>query len=68
VARLCAFFDELEERRFDEAIERGAEAGKLDKLMAEAKAKMDAGIGEEFWRPSGDGDAARQRHALQGTV
>ena len=47
-ARLRAFFDELEERRFDEAIERGAKSGKLDKLMAEAKAEMDAGIGEDF--------------------
>ena len=38
----------LEERRIDEAIECGARAGKLDKLMAEAKAEMDAGIGEDF--------------------
>ena len=48
IARLRAFFDELEERRFDEAIERGAKSGKLDKLMAEAKAEMDADIGEDF--------------------
>jgi hypothetical protein len=48
MAQLRAFFDELEERRFDEAIERGAKSGKLDKLMAEAKAEMDAGIGEDF--------------------
>ncbi len=48
MARLRAFFDELEERRFDDAIERGAKSGKLDKLMAEAKAEMDAGIGEDF--------------------
>jgi hypothetical protein len=48
MAQLRAFFDELEERRFDEAIERGAKSGKLDMLMAEAKAEMDAGIGEDF--------------------
>ena len=46
--RLRAWFDELQEQRFDEAIERDAKAGKLDALIAEAKAEMDAGIGEEF--------------------
>jgi hypothetical protein len=48
MAELRAWFDELEERRFDEAIERDAKSGKLDKLVAEAKAEMDAGAGEEF--------------------
>ncbi len=47
-ARLRDFFDALEERRFDEAIERGAKSGKLDSLMTEAKAEIDAGIGEDL--------------------
>lgn len=48
MAQLRAWFDELEERRFDEAIEQGAKAGKLDKLIAEARAEIDADIGEDF--------------------
>ena len=48
MARLRAWFDELEEQRFDEALERDAKSGKLDKLAAEARANMKAGIGEEF--------------------
>ena len=36
VARLCAWLDELNERLFDEAIERDAKSGKLDKLAARA--------------------------------
>ena len=48
IARLRDWFDEPEEQRFDEAIERDAKAGKLDKLAAEARPNMKAGIGEEF--------------------
>ena len=48
MARLRAWFDELEEQRFDEALERDAKSGKLDKLAAEARANIKAGIGEEF--------------------
>ena len=38
-----AWLDELEERLFDEKIERDAKAGKLDKLAAKAIAEDDAG-------------------------
>jgi hypothetical protein len=48
LARLRAWFDELEERRFDEAIERDAKSGKLNALIAEARAEMDAGVGEDL--------------------
>jgi hypothetical protein len=47
LVRFRAWFDELEERRFDEALERDA-SGKLDKMAAEARANMKAGVGEEF--------------------
>jgi len=47
-AALRAWFEEREERLFDEKIESTVKAGKLDALIAEAKAEMDAGIGEEF--------------------
>ena len=48
MARLRAWFDELEEQRFDEAIESSVKAGKLDKLIAEVQANIKAGLGEEF--------------------
>ena len=48
MARLRAWFDELEEQRFDEAIESTVKAGKLDRLIAEVQANIKAGIGEEF--------------------
>ena len=46
--KLSEWLQELQERAFDEAIELDLKAGKLDKLIAEAKAEMDAGEGEEF--------------------
>ena len=48
LARFRAWFEELKARRFDEQIERDAKAGKLDKLIAEARANQRAGLGEEF--------------------
>jgi hypothetical protein len=48
LARLRAWLEEFEARRFDEQIERDAKAGKLDKLIAEARANQRAGLGEEF--------------------
>ena len=48
LAHLRSWLDELNERRFDKAIERDAEAGKLDKLAEAARANIKAGIGEEF--------------------
>ncbi|MFN3626084.1 MAG: hypothetical protein ACK4TP_18780 [Hyphomicrobium sp.] len=41
--RLRAWLDELDERLFDEKIERDAKAGKLDKVAAKAIAEDDAG-------------------------
>jgi hypothetical protein len=41
--RFRAWLDELEERLFDDKIERDAKAGKLDKLAAKAIAEDDAG-------------------------
>jgi hypothetical protein len=41
--KLRAWLDELDERLFDEKIERDAKAGKLDKLAAKAIAEDDAG-------------------------
>jgi hypothetical protein len=41
--RFRAWLDELEERLFDDKIERDAKAGKLDKLAAQAIAQDDAG-------------------------
>ena len=43
LARLKDWLTELEAQRFDEQIERDATAGKLDRLMAEAKANHAAG-------------------------
>jgi hypothetical protein len=40
---LRAWLDELAEAKFDDAIERDAKAGKLDSLIAEAKADYRAG-------------------------
>ena len=48
VARLCAWLDELDERLFDEAIERDAKSGKLDKLAARARSNLAAGVGEDM--------------------
>jgi hypothetical protein len=48
LARFRAWFEEFDARLFDERIERDAKAGKLDKLMAEARANHEAGRREEF--------------------
>ncbi len=48
VAKLRAWIEEYQERLFDEAIERDAKAGKLDKILAEVRANHKAGRGEEF--------------------
>jgi hypothetical protein len=48
LARFRAWFEEFEARLFDAKIERDARAGKLDKLMAEARANHRAGRREEF--------------------
>ena len=41
-------FDELCAHWFDKAIERDTKAGKLGKLIAEARAELAVGMGEEF--------------------
>ena len=48
LAKFRLWFETFEERLFDAKIEGDAKAGKLDKLMAEARANHDAGRGEEF--------------------
>jgi hypothetical protein len=48
LARFRAWFEEFDARLFDEKIERDAKAGKLDKLIAEARANHAAGRREEF--------------------
>ena len=48
LAKFRAWFEEFEARLFDDKIERDAKAGKLDKLMAEARANHAAGRREEF--------------------
>lgn len=48
VAKLRAWLDELDERLFDEKLARDVDAGKLDKLMAGARANRKAGVGDEL--------------------
>jgi hypothetical protein len=48
LAKFRAWFEEFEERRFDEWIARDAKAGKIDKLLAEARANHEAGRREDF--------------------
>jgi hypothetical protein len=48
LARFRAWFEEFEARAFDDKIERDAKAGKLDRLIAEARANHEAGRREEF--------------------
>ena len=48
VAKLRIWVEELEGRLFDEAIERDAKAGKLDKIIAEVKARHAAGQREKL--------------------
>ena len=43
-----AWFEAFDARLFDERIERDAKAGKLDRLIAEARANHEAGRREEF--------------------
>ncbi len=47
-SKLSAWLLELQEQAFDDAIERDLKAGKFDKLIAEARAEMEAGESEEF--------------------
>ena len=48
LAKFSEWFEEFEARVFDAKIERDAKAGKLDKLMGEARANHEAGRREEF--------------------
>jgi hypothetical protein len=48
IAKLREWLDELDARLFDEKIERDAKAGKLDKLIKQARANVKAGRGQEF--------------------
>jgi len=48
LAKFREWFEEFDARVFDEKIERDARAGKLDKIMAEARANHAAGRREEF--------------------
>jgi len=43
LAMFREWFEEFEARLFDDKIERDAKAGKLDKLIAEARANHEAG-------------------------
>jgi hypothetical protein len=46
LAKFRAWFQEFDARVLDEKVERDAKAGKLDKLMVEARANHAAGLGE----------------------
>jgi hypothetical protein len=48
LAKFREWFEEFDARLFDAKIERDAKAGKLDKLMAEARANHADGRREEF--------------------
>jgi hypothetical protein len=48
LARFRAWFEEYQAQLFDERIERDAKAGKLDRLIATARANHKAGRREEF--------------------
>jgi hypothetical protein len=48
LAKFRAWFEEFDARLFDAKIERDAKAGKLDKLIAEARASHVDGRREEF--------------------
>jgi hypothetical protein len=43
LAKFRAWFDEFQERMFDEQIERDAKAGKLDRLISKARENHDSG-------------------------
>jgi hypothetical protein len=48
LAKFRAWFEEFDARLFDAKIERDAKAGKLDRLMAEARANHKGGRREEI--------------------
>lgn len=48
LAKLRAFLDELDADLWDAQIERDAKAGKLDKLIAKARADYEAGDVEDL--------------------
>lgn len=48
IARLRAWLDELDARLFDEKIERDAKAGKLDRLLDDARADHAKGLSREI--------------------
>lgn len=48
LAKFRAWFEEFDARLFDAKIERDAKAGKLDKLISDARANHEAGRREEF--------------------
>jgi hypothetical protein len=48
LARFRAWFEEFDAQRFDSAIERGAQAGKLDTIADEALAAHSAGRSREL--------------------
>jgi hypothetical protein len=48
LAKLRDWLDQLDARLFDEKIERDAKSGKLDKLIAEARANHKAGRRREI--------------------
>ncbi|MDO9383131.1 MAG: hypothetical protein Q7T86_09755 [Hyphomicrobiaceae bacterium] len=48
IARLREWLDELDARLFDDKIERDAKSGKLNVVLAKARANMQAGRGEEL--------------------
>ena len=50
LGKLRAWIEEYQERLFDEAIERDAKAGKLDKLAAKAIADDKAGRTRDYRR------------------
>ena len=48
LAKFREWFDEFDARLFDKKIERDAKSGRLDELIAEARANHAAGPREEF--------------------
>ncbi len=48
LAKFRAWFEEFDTRVFDEKIERDAKSGKLDEVMADARANHAAGRREKF--------------------
>lgn len=48
LAKLRAYIDDLEDRSFDAKIERDANSGKLDSLIAKARADHNSGDAEDL--------------------